>query len=609
MSAYYECECDNFDMTEGQDSFEMNEGIPGPGVPAGGSAGQGLRKTTSADYDTEWDTLTAGDVAFNKESGYVSGTVGRYLQLLDSEDVQYTYGGEKELGTVGETLDYLADKSVEIEEALDDLDDGLDDLKNTLDFNLGNEMIQLNMGYYINTAVSTGSEVSLTPISNAAGMGYAIISCSEGDMFTVKGTSSIGGGITCYLWAFLDSNNKLISKSNPNITVTDLIIMAPANTNKVVFNIKNGCGYKGETIENQKAIKFTDAVCSINPFISWTSGGYINHSTGEVNSNNSFMYTDYIEINTKELRMNKPFYGNAGIAFYDSAKGFISGSGVWNDNIDTDKIIYNINVPANAKFFRTSKINGRPDLIVADIGQFKYLDDTKNIEKLGYVNIPFMIDNAYIHYGTGEVVSNNQFKCTDFFPVYSETIYMQRPYYGNAGIAFYDSTKTYISGIADGAYPGPDLSVYKVSVPSGAKYLRTSLKKDFTNTAMFGSVDTGMEKRLEELGAPVQFAIVCPAKIHIPSGIKYRYYPRQMCYNLSLIEESRAVYSQAFTGERNGTSYVGKEFGDFINNANGDQNIRIAIGFVGGDNSVINKSMKDVTVESFVKPTGKTAKV
>ena len=118
MSAYYECECDNFDMTEGQDSFEMNEGIPGPGVPAGGSAGQVLRKTTSADYDTEWDTLTAGDVAFNKESGYVSGTVGRYLQLLDSEDVQYTYGGEKELGTVGETLDYLADKSVEIEEAL-----------------------------------------------------------------------------------------------------------------------------------------------------------------------------------------------------------------------------------------------------------------------------------------------------------------------------------------------------------------------------------------------------------------------------------------------------------------------------------------------------------
>ena len=129
---YYECECDNFDMTEGQDTFEMNEGIPGPGVPAGGSTGQVLRKTSGADYDTEWDTLTAGDVAFNKESGYVSGTVGRYLQLLDSEDVQYTYGGEKELGTVGETLDYLADKSVEIEEELDDLDDGLDVLRNTL---------------------------------------------------------------------------------------------------------------------------------------------------------------------------------------------------------------------------------------------------------------------------------------------------------------------------------------------------------------------------------------------------------------------------------------------------------------------------------------------
>ena len=125
MSAFYECECDSFDMTEGQDFFEMNEGIPGPGVPAGGTAGQYLKKASSTDYDTEWDTLTAGDVVFNKESGYVSGTVGRYLQLLDSEDVQYTYGGEKELGTVGETLDYLADKSVEIGE-------DVDDLKNTL---------------------------------------------------------------------------------------------------------------------------------------------------------------------------------------------------------------------------------------------------------------------------------------------------------------------------------------------------------------------------------------------------------------------------------------------------------------------------------------------
>ena len=160
MSATYDfdCECDNFEMLEDQDVFTMNEGIPGPGVPAGGSAGQILQKHSSADYDTEWttptgyvpaggtvgqylrkesstdydadwDTLTAGDVAFNKESGYVSGTVGRYLQLLDSEDVQYTYGGEKELGTVGETLDYLSDKSVEI-------GDDVDDLKNTLS-NLG----------------------------------------------------------------------------------------------------------------------------------------------------------------------------------------------------------------------------------------------------------------------------------------------------------------------------------------------------------------------------------------------------------------------------------------------------------------------------------------
>lgn len=82
--AYYECECDNFDMTEGQDSFEMNEGIPGPGVPAGGSAGQVLRKTTSADYDTEWDTLDAGEIPYSGSTSYPNNTVGSKVYELDS---------------------------------------------------------------------------------------------------------------------------------------------------------------------------------------------------------------------------------------------------------------------------------------------------------------------------------------------------------------------------------------------------------------------------------------------------------------------------------------------------------------------------------------------
>ena len=110
MSAIYdfECERDNFEMMEDQDAFSMNEGIPGPGVPAGGSAGQILqkrsqedydtewvtpdgyvpaggsagqilKKSSAADYDTEWDSLDAGDVSFDSSLTYAAGSVGKEI--------------------------------------------------------------------------------------------------------------------------------------------------------------------------------------------------------------------------------------------------------------------------------------------------------------------------------------------------------------------------------------------------------------------------------------------------------------------------------------------------------------------------------------------------
>ena len=37
-------------------------GVPGPGLEDGGTTGQVLRKASNLDQDTEWHTLTAGDV-------------------------------------------------------------------------------------------------------------------------------------------------------------------------------------------------------------------------------------------------------------------------------------------------------------------------------------------------------------------------------------------------------------------------------------------------------------------------------------------------------------------------------------------------------------------
>jgi hypothetical protein len=62
-----------FNVDDGED------GDPGPGVPAGGSAGQFYRKASGTDYDGEWHTLSAGDSSYDSSLTYPSGTVGQEL--------------------------------------------------------------------------------------------------------------------------------------------------------------------------------------------------------------------------------------------------------------------------------------------------------------------------------------------------------------------------------------------------------------------------------------------------------------------------------------------------------------------------------------------------
>jgi hypothetical protein len=69
-------------------------GSPGPGVPAGGGAGQTLQKATAADFDTAWTTPTPGGVtSFNERVGAidllmadVAGALG-YVPVAPSRSV------------------------------------------------------------------------------------------------------------------------------------------------------------------------------------------------------------------------------------------------------------------------------------------------------------------------------------------------------------------------------------------------------------------------------------------------------------------------------------------------------------------------------------------
>ena len=100
---------------------------------------------------------------------------------------------------------------------------------------------------------SIGDVVNLTPTMDG-GWRYSITSCKENDVILLN----CHGGWTPRAYAFLDTDNKMLSVSDIDFTATDLILIAPENSSKIVINDSktNGVCYFGylpnrlEKIEN-----------------------------------------------------------------------------------------------------------------------------------------------------------------------------------------------------------------------------------------------------------------------------------------------------------------------------------------------------------------------
>ena len=94
----------------------------------------------------------------------------------------------------------------------------------------------------ITTNVDIGSTVSLT-VNSSSTYKYDIIECEANDEFIVTGK----GGNNPRLWAFLDSNNKLLSNSLANIQGS-YKIKAPINSAKLIINF-NTVASGGYTVD------------------------------------------------------------------------------------------------------------------------------------------------------------------------------------------------------------------------------------------------------------------------------------------------------------------------------------------------------------------------
>lgn len=336
-------------------------------------------------------------------------------------------------------------------------------LKSDLLYFTGNEAIKFTSGYLYND--STSVDIT-TPRTSSTGYEYAIVPCSEGDVFMVSGKS---GSANPYAWAFVESDGTIITSSDlSGVTVTDVILKAPADAVYLTINRKDTQGYSyiGEfanTRINDKVDGYTSIEFSIN-------NKRINAS-GVNTVSNKDRCTPLYKCNVGDLIEwygTSYWYQGSGImsciAFYDSDKNFISeakriqidGSSATTNQTGFIHVI----VPDGAEYVAGSthgtfsaswlkvydiktNVKGLPDLVA------------KNNNKLdAFYSAPFSKTRYRFDYSRKDLVGYDNGQVTDYIPC-SEGDEVEFSgwsfYYNNSPymycIAFLASDHSFISGV------------------------------------------------------------------------------------------------------------------------------------------------------------------
>ena len=239
------------------------------------------------------------------------------------------------------------------------------------------------------------------------------------------------------------------------------------------------------------------------PFSILSTGRFVDYTDGSIGTFNTFNATDYIPLDGIQsilYKRNGTTYSstNAGIAFYNASKGFVSGVPAAFNQAASGYLpkLQMVGVPANAAYVRVS--------IYADTttyGNFEIYGINRMAQSLReaklntFVDMPFTVaqDKKYVVYSDGTLSSFDTLCCTDYIPLdgIGEISYKRTgTTYDStsAGIAFYDDKKAYVSGISAAvsqAASGYVAGLYTVKVPANAKYARFSMYRDRVTYGFF----------------------------------------------------------------------------------------------------------------------------
>lgn len=331
--------------------------------------------------------------------------------------------------------------------------------------------------------------------------------------------------------AFYDSNKEYISGVSGGTgaaSITDQLYMVEVPSNAAYFRMTS---YNLELNEFYANIaQVDDAINSVFDLIKYdldfSFSGMINKNNGNLVATSSFASTDYVKIYGKAIKMQMPFYDAAGIAFYDSNKAFISGTGRFTYSESVDNEFYTIPVPTNAVYFRTTKRTTFTNtgfyavcsfVLSRNVIEYSNIAKLNTLDRCTFSKIDY-VGNGLINRNNGNIAVTDGWSYSDLIKINSRYIGIQKPFYDAAGLAFYDENKTYVSGIGNGTnLASVTDDMYLVKVPTGAVYFRTCKNNQVNYNNIYGNFYSNIN------------AICLPDTIYILPGQAMRVYYYQIC--------------------------------------------------------------------------------
>ena len=336
-------------------------------------------------------------------------------------------------------------------------------------------------------------------------MKYVIADCTEGDKFLLN----VNGAVSGRAWAFLTSNNVLISRSDASVTLTNYYVTAPCNAAKIIIN---------------------------DNFQEGTSGGNAYKITAEAGNGKIVRFDIAQNLTAEQKAQARENIGIEGQTLNEYGGLICSGTYKANDILfDSTKVsagdtlYYKTHLVSAAEAVGYIGLYNSSDVRIALFGTINGAQGKINELRQGVIVVPSGFSYAKWYGNNGVVEYVTKYMPPDYYNRYYKTnvdLMVTNPSYLN-GYKYNPTTKT-VANI--GGTTG--LAQYIPVVPGGKIYFNKSLASKSYGHAFYDA----------NLTLVTQFALVKPASAEFTLEIPANVYYVSLTFLLSTKSDCHAYY-------------------------------------------------------------------